>query len=346
MKCLFAPETNAHAPEFFLVRGRVAPNKERAERAQRLLKGLADAGLSVDAPDMPGKAALDAALAAVHTPRFLAFLEHAWRDWQELPDFGPEVIPNIHPIGPAITYPVGLVGRVGWHMSDTGCPVGPDTWAAARAAAGTALAAAQAVVDGAPAAYALCRPPGHHAYADSAGGHCILNNSAAAAAFLRRHHDRVAVLDIDVHHGNGTQGIFWERGDVLTVSVHADPSSFYPFYAGYVGENGAGPGQGANLNIPLPRGSGDQVWLDAIAGALDRVAAFKPGALVLALGLDAHERDPLGGLSVTTPAFGDAARLVAAAGLPTVLVQEGGYLSDDLSANLTSFMGGWPNAAR
>jgi len=337
MRCFYAPETALHDPRFFLVRGALAANEERPGRADLLLKGLADAGL----PTEPPAPCPDAAITAVHTARYVEFLSTAHTQWQTLPNPGPEVVANVHPAGPMRRYPGGIVGRAGWHMADTACPMGPGTWTAARRAADTACAAADAVAQGARTAYALCRPPGHHALAETAGGHCFLNNAAIAAQHLRNRHDRVAILDIDVHHGNGTQGIFWERGDVLTVSVHAETSAFYPFFCGYADETGAGDGANANLNIPLPRDSADAPWLAAIDTALHRIAAFTPGALVLSLGLDAHEADPLRGLSVTTPAFATAARMIAGANLPTAIVQEGGYLSQHLSANLSAFMIGW-----
>ena len=218
------------------------------------------------------------------------------------------------------TYPTHIVGRLGWHTIDTSCPIGPGTWAAACAATDVATTAAQLVMDGEDATYALCRPPGHHAYRDLASGFCFLNNSAVAAAQLKLKHERVAILDVDVHHGNGTQGIFYERPDVLTVSIHADPSSSIPFVWGYAHERGAGPGLGANLNIPLPKGTGDDDYIKAIGEAQKTIRAFAPGALVVALGLDASEHDPLAGLAVTTAGF----RFISAAiaGLPTVFVQE------------------------
>ena len=200
------------------------------------------------------------------------------------------------------------------------------------------------VLDGEDAVYALCRPPGHHAYRDLAGGFCFLNNSAIAAAHLRLKHERVAILDVDVHHGNGTQGIFYERPDVLTVSIHADPAFYYPYVWGYAHERGAGAGLGANFNIPLPLKTGDDGYLQALDVAAKRIKAFAPGALVVALGLDASEHDPLAGLAVTTPGFKRIGVALARIGLPTVLVQEGGYLSDILGQNLTAVLAGFEEA--
>ena len=194
------------------------------------------------------------------------------------------------------------------------------------------------------AAYALCRPPGHHAFAERAGGFCFLNNSGLAAQALRSVHERVAILDVDVHHGNGTQGIFYERSDVLTVSIHGDPMDYYPFFYGHADQRGEGAGEGFNLNLPVPVKSGDAVWQAALARALQRISDFSPGALVLALGLDAHEADPLAGGAVTTEGFAVMAGMIAALKLPTVIVQEGGYLTDVLGDNLTSFLTGFMRA--
>lgn len=195
--------------------------------------------------------------------------------------------------------------------------------------------------DGDPA-YALCRPPGHHAYADQAGGFCFLNNSAIAAQRLRdKGAGRVTVLDVDVHHGNGTQGIFYRRADVQTVSIHGDPRAYYPFFTGYPDEIGAGPGRGANLNLPLPRGTGDAGYLETLDGALAAVDAFRPDVLVIALGLDPSEKDPLAFLAVTTEGFRRIGERLGRAGYPTLIVQEGGYISELLGENLTAVLAGF-----
>jgi acetoin utilization deacetylase AcuC-like enzyme len=251
------------------------------------------------------------------------------------------VVPNVHPARAHASYPKALAGRAGWHQVDTGCPIGPHTWDAALAATEVAATVADMVLSGEHHAYALCRPPGHHAYADMAGGFCFLNNTAVAAQRLRAAHQRVAILDVDVHHGNGTQGIFYERDDVLTVSIHADPDHYYPFFWGHAHEHGTGKGQGFNLNLPLPLGSPDAPWLEAGDKALVRIRDFQPTALVVALGLDASESDPLQGLKVTGTGFHAMAEKIARLGLPTVLVQEGGYLGDDLGRNLVQFLAGF-----
>ena len=337
LKTAYSELHRSHDPQFFLVRGVVKRTTEQPERADRLLAGVKAGGHPLIAPQEFGQGPR----ARVHTADYLAFLAEAWDEWVALGDSGPEMIANIHPVRHAATYPTHITGRLGWHTADTACPIGPGTWKGACAATDVAVTATQLVLDGERASYALCRPPGHHAFADMAGGFCFLNNSAIAAAHLRQVHERVAILDVDVHHGNGTQGIFYERGDVLTISIHADPARFYPFVWGHAHERGAGAGLGANLNIPLPLGTGDDGFIAALARAKSMLAAFAPGALVVALGLDASEHDPLAGLAVTTDGFRRIGAAIAELGLPTVFVQEGGYLSDILGANLTAVLGGF-----
>lgn len=341
MKAVYSDAHQSHDPQFFLVRGTVRKTTEQPERAARLLTGLKTGKHSI----IPAQSFGAGPRARVHSPDYLAFLADGYAEWQALGDAGSEMIPNIHGMrSQMLSYPTGIVGKLGWHTADTACPIGAGTFAAACAAADVAATAAQMVLDGEDSIYALCRPPGHHAYRDMAGGFCYLNNSAIAAAHLRQKFERVAILDVDVHHGNGTQGIFYERADILTVSLHADPSSYYPFFVGYAHERGAGPGLGANLNIPLPLGTGDADYLKALEKAVKTITAFAPGALVVALGLDASEEDPLQGLKVTTAGFGRIGQALARIGLPTVLVQEGGYLSDILGTNLAAVLAGYETA--
>ena len=337
MKAFYAEEQAGHDPQTFLVKGKFRQAEEQPERAERLKAGGAAAGLTFQHPPEAGQAPL----AAVHTPAYLRFLEEIHRRWSALPDASDEVIPNLHLDRSLGGYPDTPTGLAAYHQADGACPIGPRTWEASRWSAWTAVAATQAVLDGGRAAYALSRPPGHHAYADLAGGFCFLNNSAIAAQMLRTSHDRVAVLDVDVHHGNGTQGIFYGRSDVLTVSLHSDPTTYYPFMCGYAHEKGDGAGYGYNLNVPLPKSTCDDAYMEALGHAIGHVQAFAPGALVLALGLDAYKHDPLEGMQLTTKGFERIGTAVAAMGLPTVIVQEGGYLCDDLGRNLTAFLTGF-----
>jgi len=341
MKVAYSDAHQHHDPQLFMVRGKLKRSNEQPERALRLLAAVEQDGHEVvAAPDYgPGPRA------AIHTPEYLRFLETAHARWQLLDDPSDEVMPNIHPFpGQPCSYPESVVGQAGFHMGDNACSIGAHTWAAATASAHLATHAAQLVIAGERAAYALCRPPGHHAYADRANGFCYLNNSAIAAQHLRGVHPRVAILDIDVHHGNGTQGIFYRRADVLTISLHGDPRNFTPFFTGHAHERGEGEGLGYNINMPLALGTDLEGYLPALRDACASIRAYAPGALVVALGLDAHERDPYKGLRLTTADFATLMAEIARLGLPTVLVQEGGYLSDDLGPNLASALRGFASA--
>lgn len=334
MKAYLDPRQAVHDPGHFMANGTRLPNPEVPARIAILRKGAEAAGCVFDAPQDHGHGPI----AAIHSAEYLTFLRTIYPRWQCIPDAGPEVIPNIHPANRTDGYPKSAIGQAGFHQADTACPIGPDTWLSAYWSAQAALSAAQDVATGARAAYALCRPPGHHAFADLAGGFCFLNSAAIAGQALLTRGLRPAILDIDVHHGNGTQGIFYDRADVLTVSLHADPARFYPFFWGHAQERGAGAGLGANLNLPLPRGTDDSGFRATLATALTRISGFGADVIVVALGLDAHEDDPFQGLRVTTPGFRAIAADIAALGLPLVLVQEGGYVSNALGANLTSFL--------
>ncbi len=327
-----------HTPEFFLQRGRVRPNFEVPARARALLDGAAALGLAPGTPpELP-----ESALETVHTRAYLDFLRTAHADWSGIDGAGPEAVANVHPSPEMLAHGArpgqSIIARAGWFTADAACPIGPGTWAASLSAARCALAAADEAAAG-RTAYALVRPPGHHAYPARAGGHCYINNAALAAERLRASGAaRVAVLDIDSHHGNGTQGAFWERDDVLFVSIHGDPQSYYPWYVGHSDERGGGDGVGCNVNLPLVRGSGDGAWLGALETALAVVRRFAPDALVLSLGFDASEREPLNYLAVTEDGFARAGEQIATLRLPAAIVQEGGYNTELLGVLLRRFL--------
>jgi acetoin utilization deacetylase AcuC-like enzyme len=312
-----------------MVRGRIVPPVDTPERAKRLRDRMSAIGLVPKTPADQGMADI----AAVHDARYLAFLETAHQRFSALPGAGDEVLPNVHPYrgagpdyagrGPA--RPSSIVGQAGWYLGDLAVAMGAGTWPAAYASAQSAIAAAERVRAGTGEAYALCRPPGHHAYADRASGFCFLNTAAIAALILRSAFRKVAVLDFDTHHGDGTQAIFYSRSDVFYGSVHTDPDSYYPFYTGYADERGHGAGEGANLNIPLPQGSGDDAFLDANRQLLVAALAAGAEALVISAGWDAHQDDPLSKLAVTTTGFRGLGGLYGEIPLPTVIIQEGGY---------------------
>lgn len=334
MKAYLDERQRAHDPKHFMANGALSPNPEVPARVTILKAGAEAAGCRFEAPKDHGLGPI----AAVHSAEYLTFLRHAHKRWSRIEGASDEVIPNIHPASRTDSYPKSVLGQAGFHQADTSCPISSGTWEAAYWSAQTALSAAETVAAG-QNAYALCRPPGHHAFADLAGGFCFLNNAGIAAEALRLRGLRPAILDIDVHHGNGTQGMFYRRSDVLTVSIHADPIRFYPFYWGHAHERGEGQGLGYNLNLPLARGTGDADYMATLAQGLEAVESFGADVIIVALGLDAHENDPFQGLRVTTPGFARIAEAIAATAKPLLVVQEGGYISDDLGPNLTSFLG-------
>ena len=329
----------AHDPPYEVNYGEVVrPVYERVERAERIRDALAAAGHPLVEPAPHG---IEPVL-AVHEPGLLGFLEQGWAAWRA--DGGPEVlIPDSFPI-PRLGRGGGRdlgggVGRPGWFCFDTATPMVAGSFPAALAAADAALTAADLVAAGAPAAYALCRPPGHHAGPGYYGGFCFLNNAAIAARSLQRL-GRVAVVDVDFHHGNGTQDVFWEDPEVLYLSLHGDPAGHYPHFTGAADETGGGPGAGTNRNLPLPDGTGDDAYLEALAQAMAVVAGFDPATLVVSAGFDTFAGDPIGAFQVTTGGFRRIGAALAAAGRPTVVVQEGGYAVEALGANALALLRG------
>ena len=337
MKAIFDDRQWNHRPKHFMANGAILPNPEQAERIDRLTQGAKAAGCRFERPADAGIGPI----AALHSPEYLTFLETIHTRWRRIEGAGEEVIPNIHPADRTDSYPRSAIGQAGFHQADTACPIAEGTWESAYWSAQTAIAGARVILSGEGSAYALSRPPGHHAFRDLAGGFCFLNNSAIAAEVLLAGGLRPAILDVDVHHGNGTQGLFYHRSDVLTVSIHADPERFYPFFWGHAHERGADRGMGCNLNLPLPRGTGDEEYLATLDLALRRIRAFGADCVVVALGLDAFVGDPFKGLAVTKDGFGRIGAAIAAVGLPSLFVQEGGYLCDELGDNLTSVLTGF-----
>jgi acetoin utilization deacetylase AcuC-like enzyme len=343
VKVYLNAEQQRHRGRHEMFRGRLVPCVEVPERQAHVEAELRRRGLgAIEAP-----APLDpAALARLHDAAYLRFLERAWRDWVALDPANAafDLLPSVWP-APGMRRdraPRELSARVGLHAFDAGSPITAGTWVAALAGAGCAVSAAQAVLAGERCAFALTRPPGHHAGADFYGGYCFLNNSALAAQALRDGgHGRVAIVDVDYHHGNGTQSIFYDRGDVLTVSIHGDPCTEYPFYLGHADERGTGAGEGCNLNLPLPRGTGFDAWRHALQQALQAVADFAPGALVVALGLDTFEGDPISGFRLRSADYLSVGADLAAPGLPTLFVFEGGYAVAELGVNTVNVLEGF-----
>lgn len=346
MRAFYHPEQALHDPQQYMRFGRVVAAKDLPCRTERLLQALDRHGMR---PELPAATAIDAIL-DVHTGPFVDFLRTAWDRWQEFPpERGPEVWPATFPYWsgrPEEAHrpecqATGLLGQLGWYLGDMSVPVGPHTWQSTLRSAETAVAGADAILQGDDHAFALCRPSGHHARADRASGFCYLNNAAIAAQSLRGRFSRVAVLDVDVHHGDGTQQIFYGRNDVLTISIHGDPAAFYPFYTGYADERGHGAGRGFNLNLPLAAGSAKSEMMSALAAATSTIRDFGAEALVVALGYDAHKADPIGILQLESEDFGNIASAIRAIGLPSLIVQEGGYATEVIGDCLDAFLRGF-----
>lgn len=335
MRSFFHPEQLLHHPRSYYSRGQMRTPQEIPERALNLVKAAESLGFAIEQPSDFGLQPL----LAVHSSAYLAFLQEAHQRWKEVPeDWGDEVMSNIFVREPNALR--GILAQAGRYLADGSCPVGENTWRAAYWSAQCAVAAAQAVLDGEPAAYALCRPPGHHARAEAAGGFCYVNSAAVAAQALLARYAKVAVLDSDMHHGQGIQEIFYERDDVLYVSIHGDPTNFYPGVAGFDDERGAGPGEGFNLNLPMPHGSTESVFMDKLEQALDAVSRFGADVLVLSLGFDIYELDPQSKVAVTTAGFARLGERVRSLSLPCVIVQEGGYHLESLEDNAHAFFVG------
>ena len=335
MKTFFNNLHARHQGQFEMFRGALVPCHEVPARADHVLAELERRKLGEVCAPMPF--GLDA-ITRIHSPRYLQFLEGAWDEWVALDPANAtkDVLPSVWPTRTFRTdvLPENFAARMGLFSFDSGTPLMSGTWTAARAGADCALSAAQALVDGDKSAFALSRPPGHHAGADFFGGYCFLNNAALAAEHLRANgFERVAVLDVDYHHGNGTQAIFYERPDVFFASIHGDPRTEYPFFLGYADETGAGAGQGTNLNLPLPRGSGFARWSEALETALAAIQKFGAQALVISLGVDTFAGDPISGFTLQSDDYLRMGERLARVGLPTVLVFEGGYAVAEVGVN-------------
>lgn len=341
MRIIYSPEQLAHAPLRENNRGEIGPAFEQPERARRVLDAIRRAGLGeVEPPEVFG----DETILRVHDSGYVDFLRTAYDDWRAIGRRG-DAIANVWPVRGLRSdrTPVSVDGRLALYSFDSMTPIGEGTWPAARAAANVALTAAASISQGSEhAAFALCRPPGHHAAADYCGGYCFLNNAAIAAQYLRdKGASRVAILDVDYHHGNGTQTIFYDRPDVLYVSIHADPSTDFPYFLGFADESGDADGRGYTKNLPLPQGSDAAAWFGAFAEAAAAISAYRPDALVVSLGVDTAAGDPLAHFSLDTADFRRLGQQLAAFGLPTAIVFEGGYRIDRLGGDVAAVLEGF-----
>jgi acetoin utilization deacetylase AcuC-like enzyme len=349
VKVVYSPAHLAHDVSLETYLGQPIPANEVAERAEIIRSTLeADGGFEFVGPSDHGEEPIE----AVHDPGLIRFLESAWREVVSQKVDVPYLVADTYPtfrmfegLSPEalarVAEPTFVGGRAGWWGLDSSNPIVEGTYGAARAAVDVALTSVDLVLGGEAAAYGLCRPPGHHAARAMAGGYCFFNNAAIAAeAIVRATGERVAILDVDFHHGNGTQQIFWRRGDVFYASVHADPLRQYPFFLGHAHETGEGDGAGENLNLPQPAGLANEAFLAATDRALEAILARPGSVIVVSLGFDTYGRDPIGDFALTTAVYHEVGRRVAATGRRLVILQEGGYFRPALGDNTRAWLRG------
>ncbi|HYN69227.1 MAG TPA: histone deacetylase family protein [Candidatus Eisenbacteria bacterium] len=349
MKVVYTPRHRGHDVSRETYLGLPIPAHEVVERAEVIREALVGAGdFELVEPTDHG----EAPIVAVHDPGLVRFLEQAWGEVERQAIDRDFLVADTYPsramfegLGPAslgrLREPEAIGGRAGWWGLDSSNPIVAGTYEAARGAVDVALTAADLVLAGEPIAYGLCRPPGHHAARSMAAGYCFFNNAAIAAdALVRATGEPVAILDLDYHHGNGTQQIFWRRGDVDYASLHADPARAYPFFLGHADETGEGPGEGANLNLPLPAGTTDDEYLVVLDRALETIAGGPGEIVVVSLGFDTYHADPLGDLALTTDGYRRMGARVGSLGRRLVVLQEGGYHLPTLGENAVAWLRG------
>ncbi|NNE11532.1 MAG: histone deacetylase family protein [Ilumatobacter sp.] len=345
MKVVYTLRHRLHHPEQEIEGGRLQEPFEHPGRAEIIRSALAaDEAFEFVPPDEWGTAPIE----AVHAPGLVAFLETAWEEYQQSHPYTHDVVPDVFAL-PALragmgdpAEPTDIGMRLGWWCFETTTPLTHGTYDAARSSVDVALTAADLVVNGEQVAYGLCRPPGHHAAHAVYGGYCFFNNAAVVAHHLAVATDggKVAVLDVDYHHGNGTQQIFYGRDDIPFVSLHGDPDRAYPYLTGHRDETGAGKGVGATSNYPLPARIEDDDYLDALSAACADVASSGAETLVVSLGLDTYFDDPISDFALTADGLERCGAMIRDLGLPTVVLQEGGYATDDLGENARRWLHG------
>jgi acetoin utilization deacetylase AcuC-like enzyme len=333
---IFTPLHRGHDPR---------DHPDTPARGDLLLRAALEFGLSARSPDDAGLLPIE----AVHAPGLLALLQTAYQRFAQLREGPRPAVPDTFAVREfgaralSDSIPRSIWGQLGHYCTDNLTPILPRTWEAAYWSAQIAVSAADALNAGAPLVYALCRPPGHHAFRDLYGGFCYLNNVAIAADLLTKHGRRPAIIDIDYHHGNGTQAIFYERADVFFCSIHADPDVEYPYYCGFAHETGRGAGQGYTLNLPLPLETEETDYLRALDTALTATEDFAPDVVLVSLGFDTLAGDPQGGMQLEVSTFAHIGRELAGLRRPLLVIQEGGYLLPALGPALSAFLEGVTN---
>ena len=339
MLTVYSEKHALHDPRVELCGGELVTAFECPVRAEHILQQAKRVGLGdIIAPDSFGIETIT----GIHDPAFIHFLETCWGEWSAA-GYSGEAIANVWPArGMRQRLPQHIDGKLGYYALAAETAITSGTWEAARASADVALTAQAALRDGARGAFALCRPPGHHAASDLFGGYCFINNAAVAAqAFIDQGAARVALLDVDFHHGNGSQAIFYNRADVMFLSLHGDPRDAFPHFLGYADETGSGTGEGFNHNYPMGPGTGFNTWAEALADACHKITDYAPDALVVSLGVDTYEHDPISFFRLGSDDFKRYGATIAGLNLPTLFVMEGGYAVAEIGVNVVNVLEGY-----
>ncbi len=319
--------------------GELVPPFECPVRAEHILGRVNEVGLGEVIA--PREFSLEP-VTRIHDPAFLTFLENCWQEWAAAGFKGEAIAANWPARGMQQRAPHHIEGKIGYYALAAETSISDGTWQAARASVDVALTAQAALAEGNQSAFALCRPPGHHAAGDMFGGYCFINNAAVATqAFLDQGASRVALLDVDFHHGNGSQAIFYDRSDVLFLSLHGDPAEAFPHFLGYADETGQGAGEGFNHNYPMGPGTAFDTWGAALDDACDKIRRYAPDALVVSLGVDTFENDPISFFKLTSDDFRRYGSRIAALGLPTLFIMEGGYAVEEIGINAVNVLQGF-----
>ncbi len=339
MNIIYPEQHRLHDTSHIVISGNLFETEELPQRGEILFTAVQQARIGeIFAPIDHG---MDP-LVAVHDTDYIHFLQTIYTQYTQYYRSPIPALPATfsgRQIRRKSEHPDGLLG---YYAFGTGTPILVGTWQAAYWSAQAALTAADRLLSGDTSAYSICRPPGHHAAAAMYGGFCYLNNAAIAARYMQsiggQAYRKLAILDFDYHHGNGTQEIFYEDASVLYCSLHANPDQDYPYYWGGADERGAGPGLGANRNWPLPIGTDDTTYITALDEALRLIAGFAPGCLLLSAGWDIRQGDPAGGFILSRASFSEIGRRIASLDLPVLIIQEGGYLLDEIGACAVAFL--------
>ncbi len=326
-----------------LVDGALQPSFEMPSRAEYVKERAEEIGLGEFIP--PKEFPLEL-LERVHTKEYIKFISTAYEKWIDLGNKG-DAFPFVWPVhGMRRIKPESFIGQLGYFNHSMDCGISNGTWEAVKWSAFASLTGQELISKGEEqSVFSLCRPPGHHAHADLYGGYCYVNNAALSAeSFIQDGHKKVVLLDVDYHHGNGSQSIFYDRDDVLFVSLHADPATEYPHFLGYADETGEGKGEGFNINYPMPFGTTYPEYEKSLLAGCEKIKAFNPDILVVSLGVDTYKDDPISKFKLDSPDFVTIGQHISKLGLPTHFVMEGGYAVEQIGINAINVLTGYENA--